>query len=45
MFFAGGLPLAPNQGYTWRIKIDHDTRDEWTEKFYVFTADPGPVIG
>ena len=45
MFFASGLPLAPNQGYTWRIKIDHDTRDEWTEKFYVFTADPGPVIG
>ncbi|ETW25866.1 hypothetical protein [Mycobacterium gastri] len=45
MYFASGLPLEPNKRYRWRIKIDHETRDEWTETFYVFTADAGPVIG
>jgi hypothetical protein len=45
MHFANGLPLQPNRLYTWRIKIDHDTREEWTETFYVTTATPAPVIG
>lgn len=45
MYFASGLPLEPNKRYRWRIKIDHETRDEWTETFYVFNADAGPVIG
>jgi len=45
MYFASGLPLEPNRHYIWRVKIDHDTREEWTETFYVLTADPGPVYG
>lgn len=45
MYFASGLPLAPNRRYIWRVKIDHDTREEWTETFYVVTAAPGAVIG
>ncbi|KZS82298.1 hypothetical protein A4G29_12270 [Mycobacterium kansasii] len=45
MYFASGLPLEPNKRYCWRVKIDHDTREEWTETFYVVTAAPGPVIG
>lgn len=45
MFFSNGLPLEPNRVYTWRVKIDHDTREEWTEKFYVFTPSSGPVVG
>ena len=36
--FNTGLPLPPGQRYVWRVKIDHDTRDDWTEEFYV----PGP---
>ena len=31
MHFGNGLPLAPGRGYTWRIKVDHDTRDEWSQ--------------
>jgi hypothetical protein len=30
-----GLPLQPGHTYTWRLKIDDETRDEWTEPFYV----------
>lgn len=45
MYFASGLPLEPNRLYTWRVKIDHDTRDEWTETFYVVTAAPTAVLG
>jgi hypothetical protein len=45
MYFANGLPLEPNRSYTWRVRIDHETRDAWTETFYVLTMDPDPVIG
>jgi len=45
LYFASGLPLSPNRTYTWRVKVDHHTREEWTEKFYVLTPDPGPVVG
>ncbi|CNK07885.1 Uncharacterised protein [Mycobacterium tuberculosis] len=45
MHFANGLPLQPNKRYTWRVRVDHDTHDEWTETFYVLTADPGAVFG
>jgi hypothetical protein len=45
MSFATGLPLAAGQGYTWRVRIDGETRDDWVEKFVVFGPAPGPVIG
>jgi hypothetical protein len=45
MHFQSGLPLAPGHLYTWRVKIDYVTRDEWTESMYVPTLNPGPVIG
>lgn len=45
MQFQNGLPLAPGRGYRWRIKIDGETRDEWTEIVFVPTASAGPVVG
>ncbi len=45
MFFSGGLPLDPGKVYTWRVKVDHDTREGWTENFFVFVPSSGPVIG
>jgi hypothetical protein len=45
MHFQNGLPLAPGRVYIWRVKIDHVTRDEWTEPMYVPTFAPGPVLG
>ena len=45
LHFATGLLLEPNRVYTWRVKVDHETREEWTEKFYVFTPSPGAVLG
>lgn len=43
--FATGLPLPVGQRYVWRVKIDHQTRDNWTEEFVVPGPVPGPVIG
>lgn len=45
LMFNGGLPLAIGQRYVWRVRIDHDTRDDWTEEFSVPGPPPGPVIG
>jgi hypothetical protein len=45
MFFSNGLPLSAGHSYTWRVRVDHQTRDEWTEKFYIPDAAPGPVLG
>lgn len=42
--FTNGLPLALGKRYTWRVRLDGNTRDDWTESFFV----PGPppvVIG
>jgi hypothetical protein len=36
--FQNGLPLAPGRAYTWRVKIDGETKDDWTEMLYVPTA-------
>lgn len=33
--FPVGLPLASGAGYQWRVKIDNQTNDEWTERFIV----------
>lgn len=38
MQFQNGLPLAAGRGYKWRLTVDGETRDEWTESFYVPTA-------
>jgi hypothetical protein len=45
MAFANGLPLPMGQKYRWRIKIDTQTRDAWTEDFVVSGVDPTPVFG
>ncbi|MFL0287195.1 hypothetical protein ACJH6H_18220 [Mycobacterium sp. SMC-21] len=41
LMFNAGLPLAPGQRFTWRIRIDGMTRDDWTEDIYV----PASKIG
>src|SRR5262249_44723846 len=43
--FATGLPLPVGQRYAWRVKIDHQTRGDWTEEFVLPGPVPGPVIG
>jgi hypothetical protein len=45
MQFQNGLPLAPGNTYRWRVKVDHETRPEWTEVLYIPMASAGPVIG
>jgi hypothetical protein len=44
MMFMNGLPLAAGSGYVWRVRVDQDTRPEWTEWLYVPTASAGPVL-
>jgi hypothetical protein len=39
--FQNGLPLKQGQMYLWRVKIEDETRDEWTESMYV----PASLIG
>ncbi|MDQ1293981.1 MAG: hypothetical protein QG608_1864 [Actinomycetota bacterium] len=53
--FPTGLPLQTGRVHSWRVRIDHETRDEWVEDFYVappptpITLPPngpvGPVLG
>jgi hypothetical protein len=43
--FQNGLPLAPGHGYKWRVKVDGETHEEWTEMMYIPTASAGPVLG
>ncbi|MEP6697972.1 MAG: hypothetical protein ABJA34_14005 [Pseudonocardiales bacterium] len=43
--FAAGLPLPVGNRYIWRIRIDHETRPDWVEAFFVPGPPPGPVIG
>ena len=45
LLFNTGLPLAEGQGYAWRIRIDNETRDDWTQKFVVLGQAQGPVMG
>lgn len=35
MQFQSGMPLVADRRYLWRITIDGETRDEWTETLYV----------
>lgn len=41
LMFQNGLPLKTGHIYTWRLKVDDETRDEWTEEMYV----PAPFFG
>lgn len=46
MNFQNGLSLQTGQRYTWRVRVDGETCDEWTEWLYV--AGPptgGPTVG
>lgn len=43
--FATGLPLPVGQRYRWRVKIDTESRDDWTEDFVIPGPMPGPVLG
>lgn len=45
LYFSGGLPLSVGQPYVWRVRIDHESRDDWTEEFFVPGPVAGPVIG
>ena len=38
MQFQNGLPLTAGRGYRWRMTVDGETCDEWTELLYVPTA-------
>lgn len=37
--FPSGLPVAAGEGYLWRLKIDDEGRDDWTEEFIVVSQD------
>lgn len=41
MQLAGGVPLSLDQKYLWRVTIDGETRDEWTEGMYVVDLSKG----
>ena len=41
LMLQNGLPLAVGKKYAWRLKIDNETCDGWTEPFYV----PRPSFG
>jgi hypothetical protein len=41
LMLQNGLPLTAGKKYAWRLKIDGETCDEWTEPFYV----PRPLFG
>lgn len=43
--FQSGLALSPGMRYTWRVRIDGNSRDEWTEWLYVSTPAPGVALG
>ncbi len=43
--FNTGLPLPIGQRYVWRVRIDHETNDDWVEEFFVPGPPPGPVLG
>lgn len=43
LMFPGGLPLSPDALYRWRVRIDQQSRDDWTEEFYV-PSPPAPLV-
>lgn len=45
LHFATGLPLAVGQVYTWRVRIDGESKDYWTYTFAVPGPTARPVLG
>jgi hypothetical protein len=45
VYFNTGLPLATGQVYTWRARIDGESKPEWTWVFVVPAPPAGPVLG
>lgn len=45
MAFPGGLPLAANNSYTWRVELDGQHRKGWDVTFHVLGPPPPPVFG
>jgi len=43
LMFPGGLTLTPGTAFHWRVKIDHESRPDWVEQFFVPAA-PGPIV-
>jgi len=43
--FQTGLKLDPGHLYRWRVRVDGDTKDDWTEMMYVATASAPPAFG
>jgi hypothetical protein len=43
--FNTGLPLTLGQRYVWRVKIDTETREDWTEEVFVPGQAAGPIFG
>ncbi|MBL3743438.1 Uncharacterised protein [Mycobacteroides abscessus subsp. abscessus] len=41
MKLTGGLSLCTDQTYLWRVTIDGESRDEWTESMYVVDLSQG----
>jgi hypothetical protein len=39
MQFQSGLPLQAGHAYVWRVKVDHEEREEWSETLYVPDSD------
>ena len=45
VYFNTGLPLAAGQVYSWRARIDGDSKPEWIWTFVVPAPPAGPVLG
>ena len=43
--FPAGLPLRPGELYSWRVRIDGDSKPDWVARFYVPGPPPAPVLG
>jgi hypothetical protein len=40
-----GLPLRPDEMYTWHVEIDGEERSHWAASFFVAAPVPPPVVG
>ncbi|NNG34611.1 hypothetical protein [Nakamurella aerolata] len=45
LHFNNGLPLPAGQVLTWRVRIDGDSKPEWSLPFFVAAPATGPVVG
>jgi hypothetical protein len=42
LYFPNGLPLQVGEQYVWRVRVDGETQDDWTEPLYVFDVAEQP---